>query len=718
MRVELLTPRVAAKPGSSCQVELEVFNTGEVIDSVTSRVVGHSFGSQQLPPTLSLFPESGDRLTVSFTIPEDFAAGPHSVPIEVASTFQQDDVAVANLALDVEPVVSATLGLTPSDITAGKKAKFAVEVTNDGNVPIDLTLTGNDLERVLRFRFEPLFVHVEPGETTYASGVATGKRPFFGSSIARNLTVLAWGNDLDLSTPGRFVQKPRIPRGFLTFLALGGVIAIWAAVIILGAGLVLAKDEPKKTVPATFLIGNVGFDATTVAGSMTGTVTSDSGLPVERITVEAWLVGKDGASELQVSTATEADGTWELPSAKPGTYHLKFAAPGFQPVWYPSASGEAGAQDVKVDPVAATKDLAVTIQGNPGSITGAIVASETAILLAEVQIFKVVDEVPETEPVITGTTEPETGRYVFGALPTPAVYEVRVDLAGFDPQTARVELGGGENEVVNTMNMLAGLGNLSGTVVDAEGNPLGGVTVTLSGGGQDLSVTTPTDGDVGTWLFPELPTPATYLLTFEVAGFGTQTIAVDLIAGQQREGVITTLLEGTGRIEGIVTGPDGRGLGGVLVSVTGADEPITTTTLTAGSVVGSYVLTGLPTPGRYAVTFSLDGYSAVTVGVTLADGGSEDSVSAQLVRSTASIIGTVRGPGGALRGAAVELTNGSDVRSTVTADDPAGGYRFDSLPAGQYTMTISLAGFRTRTVLVSVARGEQRTVDATMEATG
>ena len=38
MRVELLTPRVEAKPGSDCRVELEVYNNGEVIDSVTSRV--------------------------------------------------------------------------------------------------------------------------------------------------------------------------------------------------------------------------------------------------------------------------------------------------------------------------------------------------------------------------------------------------------------------------------------------------------------------------------------------------------------------------------------------------------------------------------------------------------------------------------------------------------------------------------------------------------
>jgi 5-hydroxyisourate hydrolase-like protein (transthyretin family) len=715
VRVELLTPRVETEPGASCQVELEVFNTGEVIDSVTSRV-GYPFDGVQSPSTLSLFPESGGPLTVSFRVPDDFAAGSHLVPIEVASTFQHDDVAVANLQLEVAPVVSAKLGLTPSDITAGKKAKFAVDVTNTGNVPLDLTLTGNDLERVLRFRFEPLFLHVEPGETVHASGLAVGKRPFFGSPVSRSLTVLAWGTNIDLSTAGRFVQKPRIPKGFLTFLALAAVILIWAAVIIAGASLVLAKDSVKKTVPETFLVGNAGFDPAVVAGSVSGVVTANDGSPVGRITVEAWRVPEKGPSKLMGSAATTDDGKWELATVKPGTYHLRFTAPNFKELWYPNASSEAGAQDVRVRPVAATADLATTIVGEDGSIEGAVIAGEQAEINAQIIVKEYVDDAPGDivgEPV---ATDPVTGQYRIGGLATPASYQLTILMNGFDDQTFVVTLGGGEDQVVNTVNMAAAPGTLSGTVVGSSGGdsiPLGGVAVTLTGSGQSLAGTTPTDGEVGTWLFTDLPTPGTYLLTFALEGYGTQTIAVDLRAGQARDGVIVELLEGTGRVEGVATNVDGSG--GVTVTVTGAPEPLSTMSLTTGDV-GAYVINGLPTPGHYTLTFSMDGFSPVTVGVDLDSGGSATGVDAVLERSTSSIIGTIEAGGSPVAGASVTVSDGQQVRATVTADDPAGGYRFDALPAGRYTLTITFDGYRSRTVLVDVARGATETVDASLTA--
>ena len=712
MRVELLTPRVEVSPGSDCRVELEVYNTGEVIDSVTSRV-GYPFDSES-GPALSLFPESGGPMTVSFRVPDDFAAGSHTVPIEVASTFQHDDVAVAQLQLEVTPVVSATLGLTPSDITAGKRAKFAVDVANTGNVPLDLTLTGNDLERVLRFRFEPLFVHVEPGETVHASGIAVGKRPFFGSPVSRQLTVLAWGTNVDLSVPGRFVQKPRIPKGALTVVALAAVILIWAAVIVAGSQLVLAEDALKKTVPETFLIGNEGFEAASVAGSMAGVVTADNGLPVERITVEAWRLDDEGTSELLGSAATADDGAWELATVLPGSYHLRFTAPGFKEVWYPNASTEAGAQTVRVRPVAATEELAITIDGEPGSVTGAVIAGEQLEINASVTVKEVVDDVVG-DIVATVETNPMDGTFVVPDLPTPATYELGLIMSGFDQQSVRVVLGGGEDQVINTVNMAAAPGTLGGSVIGPSG-PLGGVEVLLTGSGQEVAVTTPTDGNVGSWVFTDLPTPGTYLLTFALEGFGTQTIAVDLRAGQARDGVIVELLEGTGRVSGVVTDVNGDELGAVTVAVTGGVEPLTTMTLTTGDV-GAYVLTGLATPGRYTLTFSLDGYSPVTVGVDLSNGGSADDVDAMLLRSTSSIAGTITADGDPLAGATIQVTNGKDVLSTLSADDPAGGYRFDALPAGRYTLTISSDGYQSRTILVTVGRGETQTVDAELDAT-
>ena len=62
------------------------------------------------------------------------------------------------------------------------------------------------------------------------------------------------------------------------------------------------------------------------------------------------------------------------------------------------------------------------------------------------------------------------------------------------------------------------------------------------------------------------------------------------------------------------------------------------------------------------------------------------------------------------------MGDGKVDRATVSADSPAGGYRLDSLPAGAYTVTVELAGYKKRTVLVTVAAGGTITVNVDLVA--
>lgn len=711
MRVELLTPRLEMAPGTSAEVELDVWNSGDVIDTVQTRVVGtYAIEHEQRPALLSLFPDSGDRLTVTITLPDDFPAGGHLVPIEVSSSMRPDEVEVVHLDLDVSPVVVSSVALTPSELTGGRKAKFSVDVTNGGNVPLNLTLTGSDAERALRFRFEPMFVRLAPGERAAVSGIAQGKRPFFGQAIGRPITVVADGPGVEVSAAGRFTQRPMVPKGVLTILALTAIVGLWAAVFMAGSDLVLARDDLGKTVPAAFLAGDQEFSAASVAGSMTGTVTaSTNGAPVERITVEAYRVGTGGAA-LVGSAASIEDGTWELASVVPGSYALRFSAPGFDDVWYPDAASQAEAELVRVRPLAATEGLGVQIAGAPGSVSGAVAAGEQEEVFATVVARPVVDEVVG-EPVGQVVSNPD-GTFTIPGLPTPATYELAISLEGFDDQTVRAVVGGGEALVVNTVDMAAAKGTLSGTVLGPDG-PLGGATVTLTGAGETVTATTPTAGAVGAWTFTDLPTPGTYLLTFQLEGFGTETIALDLLAGEQRGDVVVMLVEGTGTVSGIVKDGAGNPLGGVVVTVTGGGEPITTNTLTTG-VVGFYELTGLKTPGRYTVSYALEGYAGVTLSVDLTSEAFAEDVNATLTKATGSISGTVRSGANPVAGATIVASDGLAPRETTSVDDPAGGYRFDGLPAGSYTVTITAEGLPSRTVLVTVGRGQDVVVDVAL----
>ena len=694
-------------PGTTCEVELEVFNTGEVIDTVTSRVVGsYPLTVEQRPGSLSLFPGTSERVVVSFTLPPDFPAGDHVLPVEVVSAVSPElENIEIQVALEVAPVVKAGIDLVPSEMTCGRRGRFSAHVANEGNTPLNLSLTGLDPERALAFSFDPVFVRVQPGQHVYVAARTTGKRPFFGLPLSRQFNIYADGPGVAISTAGRVNQKPWIPRGLITILTLLLIIGLWAAVFTAGAELVLSRDELTKTVPAAFLVGEQDFSSAAVAGTMSGTITSATdGQPVERMTVEAYRL-RTGRRELVQSAASLADGTWAIDGVIPGRYHVRFTAPGFQEVWYPSAPDSASSEIVRVRPVAETPGLDITVQGLPGSITGALAAGEQDQISGFVTVRPVVDDVAG-EVVALVNTNPD-GTFVVPNLVTPQTYQLTVSLDGFTDQLITTSLGGGEAQVVNTVQMAAGAGVLGGLVM-SDDQPLGGVIVTVAGAGATFTATTPTSGPVGEWALTGLPTPATYVVTFQLEGYGTHTMALDLGAGEVRADVDVALVSGTGSISGVVSGPGGP-LGDVTVTVTGSATPIVTKTLTTGDV-GAYTLSGLATPGRYTVTFALDGYAPVTRAVSLTDGPA-DGIDVTLGRSTGSVSGTISAGGKPAAGATIVLGDGRVDRETVSADLPAGGYRFDGLPAGTYTITVELQGYKKRTVLVTVTAGGTAATD-------
>ena len=175
------------------------------------------------------------------------------------------------------------------------------------------------------------------------------------------------------------------------------------------------------------------------------------------------------------------------------------------------------------------------------------------------------------------------------------------------------------------------------------------------------------------------------------------------------------LTGGTGTITGAVTGPDGLPLGGVEVVVAAGDFTAQTATLTTGTP-GSFTVTDIPTPGTYAVTFSLDGYLSETRQVGFVVPGTVPGVSVQLRRADATISGTVTGGGRPIAGATVELTDGETTRSTATAANPNGGYVFANVPPGSYTLTVTASGFARTVVLVVANAGDAIVRDVNLPA--
>jgi 5-hydroxyisourate hydrolase-like protein (transthyretin family) len=421
------------------------------------------------------------------------------------------------------------------------------------------------------------------------------------------------------------------------------------------------------------------------------------------------------------SAASQADGSYSLVGLLPGMYKLHFTAVGFQDLWYPTAPGDATATAVQVDASTVTSAMPATVVGLPGSISGNV---DTGVATPAPVTVQVTPEQGTTSATIPNVTTDATGHYTVSGLPTPGTYDLTFTAAHYQAGSDVEQLGGGEKRIANAVRLTAGGGEIDGLVTDGT-NPLGGVSITANTNGQALTSATPTTGAVGHFALTGLATPATYLLTFTKTGFGTKTVSVFLAPGQINNNLTVSMVGGTGTVAGLVSGPTTPGgatvpLGGVTVTVNGGAAPVTTQSLTAAPL-GTYVVSGLVTPGNYTLTFSKGGYLSQTVPVTLASSGSASGINATLSLSVGLISGQVMcdAPGtppcpasGVLGGVSVTVSDGNpaDTRTTITSDalsgSPPVSYSLSGLPAGAYSVTFSLSGFATQTLFVQLGSGQ------------
>lgn len=720
MRVQLQPPPEALVPGEPVTVPLEVTNGLSVIDGlqvVADAQPGLTWSAE--PSLLPLFPDGSGRVTLSVTADPGLPAGHYQVPVEVRSTAAPATSVTRFLPIEVRAAPGLAVSTDPVERSGRSRCTFSILCRNTGNVPLDVELAATDADRALTCRFDRPVLTVPPGATGTATLTTRTRRHLFGGNVAHQARVVAAAPQAQAEAVVTFTQRPVVPRGARTIALLAAIVGVWAAIVVIALSHALGSSPLQKAVPASFYattasragatghtpagaVPKSGLDVA-VGGTLSGTVDAAStGAGIGRITVQAYAVQPDGTATLQASTASGSDGSWSIPGLLPGPYRIELSAQGFTTEWYPSSPSETGAQSVQVRGEATTGGLQATVTGLPGSISGTVQTGEQPA--PPVTVTVVPQQGAGSGTALATVTTTAQGTYAVSGIPTPGTYDLSFTSPGFQPGTDVEVLTGGQQDIAATITLTAATGSISGTVSGAAG-PLGGVTVTAAANGTTYRTATPTTGQIGTFTLGSLPSPATYLLTFSAPGYGTDTVAQQLGPGQELNGLAISLAGGAGDVSGTVDAAGGGPLGGVTVTVTGAAQPVTTQTLTAGQV-GTYQLTGLSTPGQYTLTFSLTGYVSVTIPVGLASGGSAGGVDATLSPASGSIDGTVTAGGAGASGAAITVTDGGPPLTTTTTSDPAGGFSLAGVAPGQYSVTATLAGYEPDTVQVTVTAGQ------------
>lgn len=780
MRVATDHRILTADPGASVDVVVDVVNTGDLIDGVTGRLVGLDAATVRVEPmVLPLFPGAAGQLTLSVQLPASQPAGLHPVTVEVVSHVSGTTTRHLDLELSVAAQPGLRLSRQPALVRSRRGGRFVLAVENTGNVALDVTLGATSPDRCAT-RFNPASMRIEPGTVTPVMLAVKGPRMITGTELDRVVTVDLVGRrahsipamdeaetepELTDQASVMLKQRPLISRGLLTALILAGIVGLWAAVFLLGLTQVFAGDPLTKTAPASYFpvaaatgktggaaggagtagvapagaTPRTGLVSPSVGGTISGVVTAKSNAaPVGRILVQAYRMGRTGPV-LVSSAATQSDGSYTLAGLFPTTYWLKFSATGFTTTWAPgppaggaktttTATLATGGND-RIGLTAAHGGIAVAAQGKVTGLT-------TVVKGADAQISGDVDPGDSLTPVTTTVTArlldggkatgkpitdatDENGGYRLAGLKAPGTYQLSFTTPGYQVTTQTETVTGGEQRLEPTVLLSAHTGQLTGTVTAGSGTAkkgLGGVTVTTTVGGQEVSVITPTVGSVGAYSFDGLQTPGTYVVTFAAPGHGTATRIIDLGAGENGVANVT-LTAGTGSVSGTLLGPDGKGIGGATVTVGGTDSTAgttapATTTLTTGAV-GAFTLSGLAAPGSYTLTFALDGYRPETVPITLTADKAPAAVTAQLRTRLVKLWGSVTTPnGGTYAGGTVVVTDGvhswQTASSSPSAALPSGGYLFPAIDPGTYSVTVTAPGFGQQTAQVTLTSGTVR----------
>ncbi|GLZ37073.1 SdrD B-like domain-containing protein [Actinokineospora sp. NBRC 105648] len=477
------------------------------------------------------------------------------------------------------------------------------------------------------------------------------------------------------------------------------------------------------------------------ASSLAGRVVDDGGNGIPNVTIT--LTGP-GAP---ITVTTGPDGTYTFPNLPPGTYTITETQPagyGDGPDTAGSAGGTAG-NDVFSNIVvgSGTDGTGYQFAEDRGSLAGVVFddtnnngaqdPGEPGIGGVSVTLSGTDAQGNAVNTVVTSAVD---GSYLFSDLvggtytvteAQPAGYVDGTDTAGSSGGTltppdsiTAIDLDGGVDATGYTFGEYRA-SSLAGRVVDDGGNGIPGVTITLTGPGAPITITT---GPDGSYSFPNLP-PGTYTITeTQPAGYGDGpdtagtaggTVGPDvftgIVVGSGTDGTGYEFAEDRGSLAGVVfddtnnngtQDPGEPGIGGVSVTLSGTDAQgnVVNTTVTSAPN-GAYTFPNL-VGGVYTVTETqpagyVDGTdTAGSSGGTLTppdsitaidlDGGADATGYTFGEYRASTLSGQVVDDGGnGIANVLVVLTGPGGPISALTGPD--GTYSFPNLAPSTYTIT-------------------------------
>jgi Carboxypeptidase regulatory-like domain len=307
------------------------------------------------------------------------------------------------------------------------------------------------------------------------------------------------------------------------------------------------------------------------------------------------------------------------------------------------------------------------------------------------------------------------GTFAFDSIPANSGYSIAVSATGYVNRTLNNQTVPAGDTLIVTVGIAPppAPGLVRGTVTDTVGNkPVAGARVILSrfgGGSFNDTVTTDAEGKFG---FDSVPANTGYSIAVSATGYVNRTVNNQVVPAADTLVVAIGIAppQPPGLVRGTVMDTvNNKAVAGarVILSRFGGGVSFNDTALTDAE--GKFGFDSVPASTGYTVAVSMTGFVSRTVNNQTVPGADTLSIQvgiAPVVLGTLSIFAADSADSAGLKGASVLARLNSNTTLTGTTGDN-GWVSFDKVEAGNYSVTVSLAGYLARSISVTISNGEK-----------
>ena len=455
-----------------------------------------------------------------------------------------------------------------------------------------------------------------------------------------------------------------------------------------------------------------------VGGSISGTITDLASVPKANVAVS--LYGASGSSfDGGLEATTDSSGLFKFNGLANGTYYIQIAYTS----WYGGTTRQTATPITIASPTDLISGINILLDIGSGSIRGTVTdVNDVPLANASLALYN-----STGAPVFGGNSSTDSsGNYAFAGLKSGAYFVKCFSMGspetwygGTTSQLSATAVTVTSPGITTGKNITIGVGSsISGTVIDAAGNPIQGVNVNLydSVGNGLAGGSTTTDAN-GFYILRGFP-DGTYYIQFQPRTFDGMPVWYDGKLTKQAATPITISGQNTitgingqvgigASISGTVTGPANVPLYDVTVNVYDSAGNFFVNMSTDSS--GNYQFRGLPA-GMYFIQFNKSGMPLVWYGGSVSQmtatpiivtsssvvtGINVTMITGETIVTRGTISGTITDPSGfPMQSARVSLYNTKGESVGNSYGDASGNYLFSSILDGTYYLQFSTTGLQ------------------------